>query len=132
VKVIVEIDDYVKGIAKVRDHHWAELFEPRHVKAIELNMRLADGVIVSTPFLQRKFRAFNRNVWLCENGLDLGRYDLHRPPRDTCTIGWAGGTGHVAAMEPWLPAIAQVLNDRPETRFVTIGEAFANVLSEMF
>ena len=96
-------------------------------------MRAADGLIVSTEFLARRYRALNGNVWVCRNGLDLGRYDF-TPPRggETVTIGWAGGTGHREAMVPWLNAVGRVMEQRPHVRFMSVGEQFASVLEPQF
>jgi glycosyltransferase involved in cell wall biosynthesis len=48
------------------------------------------------------------------------------------TIGWAGGTGHQAAVEPWLPAVAAVLREHPEARFHSVGQPFADHLAPEF
>jgi glycosyltransferase involved in cell wall biosynthesis len=96
-------------------------------------MRAADGLIVSTEFLAQRYRSLNANVWICRNGLDLGRYNV-TPPRDggTVTIGWAGGTGHREAMLPWVNAVGRVMFDHPHVRFMSVGEQFANLLAGQF
>jgi glycosyltransferase involved in cell wall biosynthesis len=95
-------------------------------------MRVCDGIIVSTPWLARRYRAFNSRVWVCRNGLDLGRYNLTRPDRPGVAIGWSGGTGHVKAAVPWLKEVATVMEQRPEARFVSVGQAFANSFIKRF
>lgn len=132
VKVLFEIDDYIQSVRKIRTHEAREAFSRDVVDGAELNMRVADGVICSTPFLAQRYRRFNSNVWVCRNGLDLKRYELEPPPRHGVTIGWSGGMGHVDAMRPWLPMVAEVLRARPETRFVTVGQPFADELAGEF
>jgi glycosyltransferase involved in cell wall biosynthesis len=132
VTVLFEVDDYVQAIRKMQDHDFAGSFPKEKAQEYELSMRVCDGVIVSTEYLARRYRAFNKNVFVCRNGLDLKRYALTLPERDHVNVGWAGGTGHREAMRPWLPAVAEVLRERPATSFVTIGQGFAAELEPEF
>jgi glycosyltransferase involved in cell wall biosynthesis len=133
VKVLYEIDDYVHGVQKAAGHGAKKGFEKAAVRAMELCMRACDGIVCSTEYLAARYRSFNRQVWVCQNGLDLGRYALSRPPRETVTIGWAGGTGHRPAMVPWLRELLLVLDERPAARFMSVGaENFAAALGERF
>jgi glycosyltransferase involved in cell wall biosynthesis len=121
ITVLFEIDDYVRAIRKMEDHDFAGHFGKDQVDAYELSMAVCDGLIVSTEFLARRYRAFNENVWICRNGLDLKRYALTRPPHEQVTIGWAGGTGHREALRPWLDVVAGLMRERPEICLLTIG-----------
>jgi glycosyltransferase involved in cell wall biosynthesis len=132
VVVLFEIDDYIQAVGKIKSHESREYFDASTIEVAELNMRLCDGIICSTPYLARRYRAFNDNVWVCRNGLDLKRYTLERPVRPGVTIGWAGGVGHRDAVGPWLDAVREVLHERPEARFVTVGRAFADELVPEF
>jgi glycosyltransferase involved in cell wall biosynthesis len=127
--VLFEIDDYIHAVRKIRTHELRGGFSKEMLRCMELNMRLADGLICSTDYLARRYGSFNARVWVCRNGLDLARYDLEPAPHEGVTIGWAGGVGHKAAVWPWLPAVADVLRARPQARFVTIGTAFASELA---
>jgi glycosyltransferase involved in cell wall biosynthesis len=121
VRVLFEIDDYVHGVRKARHHAHAEKFDKKLLAATELTMRACDGMICSTDYIAARYRAFNPNVWVCQNGLDLGRYDLTRRERELVTIGWAGGTAHRPALEPWLRELIAVMDERPATRFMSVG-----------
>lgn len=132
VTVLFEIDDDVHAVRKHQSHGNRAHFGKQALRATELNMRACDGLIVSTDFLARRYRALNPNVWVCRNGLDLGRYSLTRPPRDHVTIGWAGGTGHEEAVLPWLRAVADVMRERPEVRFMSAGQPYAELLEPEF
>jgi glycosyltransferase involved in cell wall biosynthesis len=132
VKVIFEIDDYVQAVRKMADHDFGQHFGKEIVKTYELNMKLADAVICSTDYLAERYRAFNPNVFVCRNGIDLRRYDVTKLQRDTVTIGWAGGTGHRDALQPWLEVVAQLLRDHPQVRFTSIGARIAGELQEEF
>ncbi len=122
--VLFEIDDYVHGVRKAADHDFKHLGDKKAVQNLELAMRVADGIICSTEWLARRYRRFNPRVYVCRNGLDLGRYAMTRPYREAPVIGWAGATGHRKAVEPWLDAVVDVMKARPDVGFVSIGQPF--------
>lgn len=132
VRVLFEIDDYVHAVRKKRDHDFKGGFGKDVLRELELAMRACDGVICSTDFLARRYRAFNPRTYVCRNGLDLGRYRLTRPARGAPVIGWAGATGHKDAVRPWLRIIADVMRERPDTGFVAIGQPFHVPLAKEF
>jgi glycosyltransferase involved in cell wall biosynthesis len=132
VKVLVEIDDYVHGIPKKKDHDFREHFTPEYLRGMERCMRAADGLIVSTDYLAKRYRQFNDQVWVCHNSLDVARYRLTRPSRPTVNIGWAGATAHAEAVMPWLQAVANVMFRCENTCFVSIGQPFAEPFKEHF
>lgn len=126
VVIIYEIDDYVHGLRKVRNHQARTRWTRERVYAAELCMKASDGVIVSTQFLHDKYKRFNPNIFLCENAIDVSRYSCYeRPEREQLNIGWAGGTGHGNAMTNWLPAVNLILAEYAHAHFVSIGEPYA-------
>ncbi|MGH2969789.1 MAG: glycosyltransferase, partial [Solirubrobacteraceae bacterium] len=131
-KVLYEIDDLLEAVRKAGDHDRSGAIDRDWVRASELVMRVCDGVLCSTGFLARRYASVNPNVRVCRNGLDLRRYDLTRVPREEVTIGWAGGTGHRRAVEAWLPELRRVMRERPDTRFMSIGQRFAEELEPEF
>lgn len=131
-RVLYEIDDLLDAVRKTAGHEHAKAFDRQWVVASEMAMRVCDGVICSTEFLARRYASVNPDVHVCRNGLDLRRYDLTRLPRETVTIGWAGGAGHEAAMKPWLPAVREVLRALPHARFMTVGAPYAELLEAEF
>jgi glycosyltransferase involved in cell wall biosynthesis len=132
VRVLYEIDDYVHSARKMRSHEMTDIFDAELLARMEMVMRVCDGMVCSTPYLARRYRAFNARTWVCRNGIDLKRYGWPRPARQGLTIGWAGGVGHKAALARWEPAVRAVLRARPETRFVSVGHPFAAELIEEF
>jgi hypothetical protein len=133
ITVLFEIDDYVHGIPKLKRHDWREHFTKEYLRELERTMRVCDGLIVSTEYLARRYRRFNENVWVCENGLDTARYELTRPPRETVNIGWAGGTGHEHDVaKEWFIATGRVMADHEATCFVSVGLSFGRGFEEAF
>jgi glycosyltransferase involved in cell wall biosynthesis len=133
VRVLFEIDDDVHAVGKQAGHPYRPHYSKAALRQLELNMRACDGLIVSTDFLAQRYRAFNDRVWVCRNGLDLGRYALTRPPANGhVTIGWAGGVGHQEALVPWINAVGRVMEQRPQVNFMSVGGPFANLLASHF
>lgn len=132
VKVVFEIDDYVHAIAKMEDHDFRKSFDKEALRDLEMNMRICDAVICSTEYIAAKYRRFNTNIHVCRNGIDPARYNLTRPPRPTVNIGWAGATGHARAAIPWFKQVFEIMEVRPNTTCVTIGQNFADAFKPHF
>jgi glycosyltransferase involved in cell wall biosynthesis len=132
VTVLYEIDDDLHAVAAEPGHEFARGFGPDRLRAHEAAMRACDGLICSTEVLAERYAELNDRRIVCPNGIDLPRYPHPLPERDTVTIGWAGGTGHERALRPWLSEVAAVLDARPQTRFLTVGQPFGRELAGRF
>jgi hypothetical protein len=121
VKVIYEVDDWLHSIQLRHDHEAREHFDDAALADYELCMEACDALIVSTDYLAHAYRA-QRRVFVCRNGIDPARYELTRPSRETVNIGWAGAMGHARTVEPWLQAVAEVMEKRAATMFIAIGQ----------
>ena len=130
IKVLYEIDDHIQSVHKVDGHLSADLYTKKYCKEHEICMSASDGVIVSTEFLARKYRQFNKNIFVAKNCVDSKRYDrFDLPERDTINIGWAGGEGHQGAVPPWLKQIDMLMDEYPQVRFISIGLQFAKLIA---
>jgi glycosyltransferase involved in cell wall biosynthesis len=133
VVVLYEIDDHLHSIRKIPSHAFRSEFTSKLVQEHELCMRMSSGLICSTDWLAKSYRKFNPNVYICENSIEGKRYSpYNRPERlgGTVNIGWAGGNGHQEAVQRWLPAIENILEDHPETRFLSVGLPVADLLNK--
>lgn len=130
--VVYEIDDDLHAIQRMPDHHFAKSFSNRDLIEYERCMKCCDAMIVSTPVLADAYRRFARRMFVCENGIDLKRYDLTRPLRMSVNVGWAGATGHTKVVEPWLNVVGDLMLTRPHVNFVSIGQPFAKALEPHF
>jgi hypothetical protein len=130
--VLFEIDDDAHAIRTAPGHDFASVWDKQALRDLDLVMEACDGLIASTAFLAERYGDRTPRAWVCRNGLDLPRYDLTVPVRDGVGIGWAGATGHGSAIRPWLPEVAAVLEAHAATRFVTIGQPFADELAGRF
>jgi glycosyltransferase involved in cell wall biosynthesis len=96
-------------------------------------LRAADGLICSTEYLAKRYRSFNKRAWVAENGIDLARYRLTRLERETCSVGWAGATGHLGSLMDWLSAVATLMLDHEHVNFVSVGQpGLAEAFGERF
>ena len=125
IKVAFEIDDYVDAIGSMKDHDFRDAFRGAELAKLHMNMRQADAILCSTEYIAHRYRLLNKRIFVCRNGLDLSRYKLTRPPRPTVNFLWAGGTGHIEAAVPWFQSLVHVMQERPDTCLVTIGQNFA-------
>jgi glycosyltransferase involved in cell wall biosynthesis len=132
VTVLYEIDDWLHGVRRVPGHAHAERLDKAGVQSYERCMAAADGILCSTDWLARRYRSVNPRTFTCRNGIDLARYAYTRPQREHVGIGWAGGTGHAASALPWVAEVAAVMRERPEARFISVGEPFARELEPEF
>ena len=127
--VLYEVDDYLHGVRKISSHRAKEAFSAKKLKEYELCMGVCDGIIVSTEWLARRYRRHNPHVYLCRNSIEGRRYaELRLPERKSLNIGWAGGEGHLEAVTRWLPAVGQILDEFPHTRFLSMGLTVARRL----
>jgi len=131
VKVVIDCDDYLHGVRKMKDHDFrdAPIFSKKSMNEWEKTMRRCDGLILSTDYLHSKYKHHNKNAWVCKNGLDLGRYDLTLPRKNGINIGWAGATGHSTAFANILGAIGNTLMNYSESTFVSVGQPFAQMFA---
>ena len=132
VVVLADVDDWLRGIRKLKDHDFSRLFDKKLVEEFELCMRAVDGIICSIPWLAERHSSLNPNTYVCQNGIDLKRYALTPPQRDHVAVGWAGATGHREAMRPWLAEVEAVMHEDANVHFVSVGQRFALDLAETF
>jgi glycosyltransferase involved in cell wall biosynthesis len=130
--VLVDFDDDLHGVRKKRDHDFAANYTRKRLEEYELCMRAADGVICSTEWLAKRNRKLNPSTYVAQNGIDLKRYALTLPERDHVGVGWAGGTGHREAVQPWLVQVAAVMREREDVHFISVGQRFADAFIEEF
>ena len=130
IRVLYEVDDFLHGVNSVRGHAAQGIYTKKVLRKFEMCMRACDGLIVSTDYLAQRYAKFNKRVWVCRNSIDAKRIaDFKVPSRATINIGWAGGEGHEFAVREWLPAIEDLMIDRPEVRFVSIGLPMTDAIS---
>jgi len=125
--VLADTDDYYQAILDLRPdarqmvNRWYEL------------LREVDGVICATTFTESKHKDHNQRTYVCRTGLDTDTYALPRGERDHVVIGFAGNPVEHAHTAPrWAPAIINVMDRHPTTRFRSVGLPLADWLRPRF
>lgn len=129
-KVVYEVDDFLHGVRKIKDHKHQKDFHKKNLKKYEDCMRQADAMICSTDFLSEQYSKYNSNQFVCKNGIDTDRYNVKVPERNYVVVGWAGGTGHHKAVGPWLEAVSDAMNMNQSIGFASVGVPYATALEE--
>lgn len=122
--MLVETDDNFIDVPPWNEvfHSFAPGSSIRHY-ATE-HMKLADGMIVTTPHLKETYSQFNRNIHIVPNSLDFKIWDQvgtrkHRYTR----IGWIGGRTHVKDLLIIAPAIKGILAKYKDVWFYVVNSA---------
>lgn len=111
---------------------------PEHEQILELWLRQADGVIVTTPALRERVAALNRFVEVVPNVLDERLLVRRRTElRDTpfgarpVVIGYMGSATHAADLRLVLPALRRLVAARPgDVALELVGVADGDALAD--
>lgn len=119
---LVEIDDNILSVPPFNNAY--EFYSPRsdiRRRVIE-QLKSADGVIVSTPYLAEVLSELNDRIYTIPNSIDFVSWDkLKRRSRPGIRIGWAGGSAHEGDFEEINPAIKSLAKKHKEVKFVLIN-----------
>lgn len=121
--MLVETDDNFIDVPP-----WNEAFHSfgpqSHIRRVAVeHMRVADGLVVSTPYLADLYSRFNRNVMLVTNAIDFKEWDPVSPVRrhDRLRLGWIGGRTHTKELLMIAPVIKELLAKHPQAYFYVIN-----------
>ena len=94
------------------------------------SLRLADGVIVSTPHLKELYSHLNENIEINQNSLDFKGdssfigWDKARPRKHKgLRIGWIGGRSHFDDLAMLAPMLRELLVAHPEITLCLVNSA---------
>jgi glycosyltransferase involved in cell wall biosynthesis len=133
VKFLYEVDDFLHGVRRVKNHSNAKGFGKKDIKEFQEVMNVCDGMICSTDFLSAQYKKYNQNQFVCRNALDFWRYEkVKRPEKEKFVVGWSGGTGHDSAIMPALRATARLMQMKEDVIFVSAGTGYANAIDQHF
>ena len=92
------------------------------------HLRMADGAIVSTPYLADLYSKYNRHVDVMENAIDFKEWDPVSPVRRHARvrIGWIGGRTHTRELLNIAPVIKEVLFENRDVWFYVINSGLKN------
>lgn len=129
--IVVEIDDNVLSVPVYNEAH--DPFAPgSSVRGRVINqLRSADAVIVSTPYLKEIYSEYNANIYVVPNSINFKQWDkLKGKSKPGVRIGWAGGSGHEGDFEPVAEALKKVLAKHKDARLVFVNGPAKNGIPE--
>lgn len=101
-----------------------------HRKIALESLRMADGVIVTTPHLKDLYSHLNENVHIIQNSLDFKGdssfigWDKASPRKHKgIRLGWIGGRSHFDDLALVAPILRNILIDHPEVTLVLVNSA---------
>lgn len=121
-KFILEVDDYIK---LNDDNPYAIDHKKTNAKEIiSACMGLADGITVTTNYLAKKVKKFNKNVAVLPNYMLMDRWDLPTLPNDSeeVRIGYTGSITHKKDVEYIVKPLIGLLINRPNVKLILVGD----------
>lgn len=118
---LMEIDDYISDIPPTNEaYQQYRAGSARYQVAME-QMRLSDGLIVSTPYLAKLYEQNNPRIFVVPNSIDFQEWkDLDSKKHSRIRIGWIGGGTHARDLEMVAPAIEEILEKHKDVWFYCI------------
>jgi glycosyltransferase involved in cell wall biosynthesis len=119
--LVFDIDDYLHGLPSWNP---ASRHYPKggpELRGLHEWMRACDGLIVSTPPLARAYGAYNENVAVLPNSLDLEAWRRRESGGGGVRLGWVGSVTHGKDLQGIKPALKKILRAHPGVRLVMMG-----------
>ncbi len=125
IPVVVEMDDNILSTPTYNPA--SEAYDPRSVyrKLCISQLREADALIVSTPYLKEIYSEFNDNIYVVPNSIDFSLWGKVRrkPAKGKVVVGWAGGASHNDDLAIIIPAVEHITKRYPNVEFRIIHGA---------
>jgi glycosyltransferase involved in cell wall biosynthesis len=106
---LMEIDDYVADVPVSNEAHNGYRPGSTRFKIAMEQIKMSDGLVVSTPYLAEQYKEFNEHIYVIPNSIDLKEWTSRPRKRgDRIRIGWIGSGAHSADLEMVASAIMDV------------------------
>lgn len=123
VKMVMEIDDFLLSSARSNTAAGEVYRYGGELAKIGLEqMRISDGLIVSTPSLGEMYKPYAENVYAVENTVDLSLWPK-RKKNKRLTIGWIGAGAHDDDLGVIRNVVPRILEKYPEVEFSIVHGA---------
>lgn len=118
--VVMEIDDNILSCPAYNPAAGSYNPESEVRKITIQQMREADALIVTTPYLKELYSEFNDNIYVLPNAIDFELWGKapRRRNKGKITIGWVGGANHNDDLLIVEPAIDYITSKYPQVEFV--------------
>lgn len=119
--ILMETDDNMLSTATYNPAH--DFYAPGmgfRKLAVE-QLKAADAVICSTPYLAELYSEFCPHTYVCENSIDLDHWaKINGRNRGGLRIGWAGGASHTEDLKLILPAVKNIVATDKDVKFILV------------
>jgi len=119
--ILTEMDDDVTWTPA--DHPAAQHYTPgsRLVDTAIKQLKVSDGLIVSTPWLKEVYSEYNDNIEVLPNAIDFKVWDrVKKAKKPGVRIGFAGGASHIEDLRMVEGALKNVLRENKDVRLVLV------------
>lgn len=121
---IMEIDDYVFNPPEYNQAAGALRPGGMTEYLIAKQLSIADGLVVSTPYLKKLYSKYNENIEVIPNGQDFETWDNLKKKHienKKLRIGFAGSPNHVGDLKLIKDVMLEVLRENPLVEFHIAG-----------
>lgn len=93
---LTEIDDNILETPTYNEAHDQYSPSSKYRDVVVEQMKALDGIVVSTPYLAKLYKEFNKHVYVVPNAVDFGAWKNLAVPAHPgeVRIGWAGALNH--------------------------------------
>jgi glycosyltransferase involved in cell wall biosynthesis len=103
-----------------------------NLEAVRTALREADLVTTTNDILAGVFRAYNKNVAVLPNCVDLSLWQkLPLQETDQIRLTWFGGSSHFEDLEILETVLPEIMGKYPQTVFVMMGQNFPGRLRKL-
>ncbi len=123
-KIIMDCDDWFIGLGPSHPMRQQVLFDAQaHLRNMTKAMRLADGVIFSTPYLASLWIGKTIRSAVVRNMIDLSAGWVQREQAETPLIGWTGRANFRPDDLRIMRGVLRPFMDENDLRFVHVGHS---------
>lgn len=117
--VVVEIDDNVLSVPTYNQASGCYAPDNTIRKVAVQQIKEADALVVSTPYLKEIYSEFNDNIYVIPNSIDFETWGKAQMGNNKgkITIGWMGGGTHEADLAIIIPAIKHLTEKYKDVEF---------------
>lgn len=119
--LIVDFDDDILSVDG-KEHNRYVLPQNHPVRHyVEVLIKEATAITVSTPPLLDVYGELNDNVFLCPNAVDPKDWNVTRRQYDRPTIGWPASSSHIVDHPVFEPVMKELIKRHPDVVFALLG-----------
>lgn len=121
--ILMEMDDFVMNLPGYNTA--LEVYKPNNpLEAVLVEqMKISDGMIVSTPKLKEMYSGYNKNIYVVPNGVDVHEWGKlkNKNNGDKVVIGFTGSPNHIGDIRLIKKPLQRILDKYPNVELYFWG-----------